>query len=150
GMCSFVTINDYLEKYPEHVKPLMAWCEENVEKWKPEVAANPETAYWVEDERLRTNYRLLQTFDMLSLFFCLGVSEPVELTNVPFRVGDYRSVFLTPLGDGRVTIDPWPFSRPSLGVTLDAKRIVQPIDAPAEAMLVSPTVQKEYNLSTPA
>jgi hypothetical protein len=150
GMCSFITINDYLEDHPEHVKPLMAWCEENIEEWKPEVAANPETAYWVEDERLRTNYRLLQTFDMLSLFFCLGVSERVELTNVPVRVGEYRTVTLTPLGDGRVTVDPWPFALPSLRVTLDAKRIAQPIEQPAEAMLISPTIQKEYDLSAAA
>jgi len=144
NMCSFVTINDYVDKYPEYVHPLVAECEANVERWKAEVASSPETRDWVDEERLWTNYRLLQTYDMLSLYFCLGFDERIELTNVPVANGTTTTLTIEPIGDGRHRIDPYPFRVAPLSVLLDAKRVRQPIVDPAEAMLVSPAVQLEY------
>jgi hypothetical protein len=144
GMCEFVTINDYVERYPDYVRPLVAECEANLERWKAEVASNPDTAEWVEEDRLRTNYRLLQAYDMLSLYFCLGFDERIELTNVPVANGDSATVTIEPLGDGRHMLDPYPLAVSPLRILLDAKRVTRPIEAPREAMLVSPVVQTEY------
>jgi hypothetical protein len=144
GMCEFVTINDYAERYPGYVQPLIAECEANIQRWTAEVASNPDTAGWIGEERLRTNYRLLQAYDMLSLYFCLGFDEPVELTNVPVVNGESATVTIEPLGGGTHTLDPYPLAVSPLRIVLDAKRVAQPIEAPVEAMLVSPTVQIEY------
>ena len=144
GMCEFVTINDYVEKYPEYVTPLVAECEANIERWIAEVGASPETLEWVDTDRLWTNYRLLQTFDMLSLYFCLGYDEQIALTNVPVANGNSTTITIEPLGDGHHRIDPYPFRLAPLPVLLDAKQVKQPIGDPVEAMLVSPTVQLEY------
>jgi hypothetical protein len=144
GMCDFVTINDYADKHPDYVRPLVAECEANLERWKAEVASDPDTAEWVEEDRLWTNYRLLQVFDMLSLYFCLGIDARIALTNVPVTNSDSATVTIEPLGGGRHTLDPYPLAVSPLRILLDAKRVSQPIEAPAEAMLVSPAVQTEY------
>lgn len=65
-----------------------------------------------EDERW-TNYRLLQVYDRLSLYFCLRdveAGEPDVLEPVPrdYR-GDEAAVAIEPAGPWRVRVDPYPF-----------------------------------------
>ncbi len=59
-------------------------------------------------------YAQLQLFDVLSLQLCLTdlqrSGEPRELDAAPTTAGAAETVLtLTPLGEGRVTLQPWPF-----------------------------------------
>lgn len=60
-----------------------------------------------------TNYRLLQVWDLLGLYFTVG--EPYEHAVEPVPIaydGDLHSgvrLSMHPLGDGRVAFDPYPF-----------------------------------------
>lgn len=66
------------------------------------------------DEERWTNYRLLQVFDRLSLYFCLRdleAGEADELSPVPRDYeGNEASLSIEPVSPWRVRIDPFPFS----------------------------------------
>jgi hypothetical protein len=60
------------------------------------------TAAGVDDERRWDDYRLLQVYDLLSLYFCLRDLEGGEAAEV-------AGYALEPVGPWRVRIDPYPF-----------------------------------------
>ena len=69
----------------------------------------------VPEEERWTNYRFLQVYDRLSLYFCLRdveAGEPDTLEPVP---RDYRgaeaTLALEPAGPWRVRVDPYPFAQ---------------------------------------
>jgi hypothetical protein len=66
-----------------------------------------------ENERW-TNYRLLQVYDRLSLYFCLRdveAGEPDTLEPVPRDYdGEEAAVSVEPAGPWRVTLSPYPFA----------------------------------------
>lgn len=70
--------------------------------------------------RFLVNYQLLQMFDFLSLYLCTGDPGPDRLEAVPTSYnGDGRSgvaMTMTPLGDGRIRLAPYPFDIPELAV----------------------------------
>jgi hypothetical protein len=83
------------------------------ERLKASLAADPETAPWVEEKRLMANYKVLQFFDTLALYFHLrhaGEHRQEVYVHVPKSVDDDTSITLRPLGDGRYSLDPFPFS----------------------------------------
>ena len=83
------------------------------DRLKATLAADPETAPWVEDNRLMANYKLLQFFDTLALYFHLRhESERGEeaFVHVPKSVGHDTDVTLRPEGDGVYALSPFPFA----------------------------------------
>lgn len=94
------------------------------ERLKATLAANPETAPWVEEKRLMANYKVLQFFDTLALYFHLRhASEHQEevYVHVPRSVDEDTSITLTPLGDGRYSLDPFPFAGEVLEATCQGR-----------------------------
>jgi hypothetical protein len=66
----------------------------------------------LDAKEVRTNYRLLQIWDMISLYLCsTSVLKPMELGPTPVGYGSEAEVYLKlcPQGDGVVTVDPFPF-----------------------------------------
>ncbi len=83
------------------------------DRLKAELAADPGTAPWVEDARLMANYKLLQFFDTLALYFHLRhESERGEeiFVHVPNSVDEDTDVTLTPKGNGVYALSPFPFA----------------------------------------
>jgi Protein of unknown function (DUF3891) len=68
----------------------------------------------VSEEERWTNYRLLQVYDRLSLYFCqrdVEAGEPDTLEPVPCDyAGAETALSLEPAGSWRIRIDPYPFS----------------------------------------
>lgn len=80
---------------------------------KEELAADPETAGWINEGHLFQNYKQLQFFDTMALYFnCLpeGAREQTVFQNVPQREGFDVEVKLQPLGDGVYSLAPFPFA----------------------------------------
>lgn len=151
GMSTFVVIDQWRTSHPDIVEPLIAECDERIAAWSAEVAANPETAAWVEPDRLWANYRLLQIFDQLSLYFCLGrTSEEITLTNAPVDVHESADLVIRPAGDGTFSLDPYPLARTPLHVALDTKTVRPPMRSPREDLLSAPTRQLEFEVRTAA
>lgn len=91
-----------------------AFIAENEKRQAEQEKNYPQDAFW-------TNYRLLQAWDFLSLYFC--VEDPVEDHVDPVPQGyatDAQTVKLTmtPLKDGDVRIAPYPFDVAPLPVEL--------------------------------
>ncbi len=83
------------------------------ERIRQELAADPATQPWVEEDRLMANYKLLQFFDTLALYFHLRhESERGEevFVHVPKSVDQDSDVTLTPKGDGVYALNPFPFA----------------------------------------
>jgi hypothetical protein len=81
-----------------------------------------------DEEQVRRNYRLIQIWDLLGLYF--GCQEPVDdyMSPVPTReAGPDEGVkmTMTPLGDNRVAFDPYPFDVPNLNVQMTCRRLDQ-------------------------
>ncbi len=90
-------------KYPPEIYEFIARSEPEQERERTEIGGN---TIW-------TNYRLLQVWDLLGLYFTMG--EPYEHAVEPVPTaydGDMASgvrMSMHPLGDGRVAFDPYPF-----------------------------------------
>lgn len=90
-------------------------------------ARQRETCTQVDDGRFWTNYRLMQVWDLLGLYFCC--QDPYEdyIEPVPTRygAGDESGVRLkmTPVSAGKVAFDPYPFDVRPCRVQLSIKRL---------------------------
>jgi len=83
------------------------------ERLKAVLAANPETAGWIEEKRLTQNYKLLQFFDTLALYFNLrhaSEREAEQFVHVPKSPTVDATVTVRPLGEERYAVAPFPFA----------------------------------------
>jgi hypothetical protein len=150
GVSDFLVMDELRAQHGEVLDPLVDECKRLIDDWRRELTDDPEYGSLVVDERLFANYKLLQAFDTMSLFFCLGrdgEGVPVTFQNVPSRDGDSTTVTFTPRGERRVEVDPWPFeSSPGVAV-LDAKVLREPFpDEAGEGLRASPVRQTRYEL----
>ena len=83
------------------------------ERIRETLAADPETAPWVEEAHIVQNYKQLQFFDTLALYFNLRheTDRGIEtFTCVPRDADTDAGVTVTPRGDGVYAFDPFPFA----------------------------------------
>ena len=78
----------------------------------------------VDQAALDVNYRLLQVWDLLGLYFCCAQPRPDFIDPVPL---DYAAqgvrMTITPAGPNRVAFDPYPFDLRPLRVQVRARRL---------------------------
>jgi hypothetical protein len=78
-------------------------------------------ASWLEEQRLWCNYKQLQMYDRLSLYFCTAPPRPAELGPAPLDYEGGETQFtLTPLTERIVSLAPYPFDRSPLPFTVRA------------------------------
>lgn len=90
------------------------------ERIKASLADDPETAVWIEEARLFQNYKQLQFFDTLALYFNRiheGARKVAVFTHVPLSATEDVDVTVTPAGDGVYRAAPWPFAGDGLEAT---------------------------------
>jgi hypothetical protein len=81
-------------------------------------------APFLEDNRIWTNYKLLQVFDRLSLYLCMPPFERGKLGPAPVAVGgDEVRLALGPENEFRVVVTPYPFQPAPLRVTVLARLV---------------------------
>ena len=71
------------------------------------------------EEEVRRNQRLLWAWDFLSLAVCLDWA-PAAVDRIPLAGSEAR-LSLAPAGDGRLTVDPWPFREHAVELRCDAR-----------------------------
>ena len=108
------------------------------------LAGDAESAPWVEQERLFANYKLLQFFDTLALYFnCThaGGRAPESFQNVPRDVGDDVEISLRPAGDDTYALSPYPFREDGLEVYFEGRYLTRfaADDAPDMAQVMRET-----------
>jgi len=102
-----------------HLSPAVeSFIAENEAQQRAQEQGLDTTELWV-------NYQLLQFWDLLSLYFCVRPPYQQHVEPVPkrYQAGEGVRLDLTPLGDGRVAIDPYPFDLPSLPISIPCRRL---------------------------
>ncbi len=101
------------------------------DRLKEKLKADPETAEWVEEEHLFQNYKQLQFFDTLALYFnCVQESERQEAcySHIPMSAAKDTNVDIKPLGDGTYSISPFPFDTNGVEMSFSG-RYLAPVDS---------------------
>ena len=99
------------------------------QRLKATLAADSETRGWDEESRLMQNYKQLQFFDTLALYFNLRHERERQeeiYVHVPRDAETDAEVTVRPVGDGTYSLSPFPFEGDRL-VTQCAGRYVRPI-----------------------
>lgn len=91
---------------------------------KVDLRADPLTKDFSDEKWLQANAQRLEALDRLSLYFCLGPLEGATIDAVP---ADYRGKEidweLQPEGSNAATMEPYPFRRDPLEISILARRI---------------------------
>ena len=91
---------------------------------KVDLRADAATKDFVQEKLLESNSRRLEALDRLSLYFCLGPMEPATIDAVP---ADYKGAEvdwdLQPEESYGATLEPYPFRRDPLEISILARRI---------------------------
>jgi hypothetical protein len=91
---------------------------------KVDLRADPAMKDFADEKWLQANAQRLEAVDRLSLYICLAPSEPATIDAVPV---DYRGLEadwdLQPEENGTVTLEPYPFRRDPLEISILARRI---------------------------
>ena len=113
GLSSMVLI----DKIPPHDRPIaqkMLDGElERQKRLKTELSQDSKTSGWIEDKRLFQNYKQLQFFDTLALYFNrTHPSERGEMTfeHVPLNAGEDATITVRPRGQDVYELSPYPFA----------------------------------------
>lgn len=118
------------------------------------LAEDPDTRAWVEPDHLFQNYKQLQFFDTLALYFnCTheAAREPSTFAHVPLNATADTEVRVTPLGRGRYAFDPFPFASGELELQFNG-RFLEPVpegDSVAGALEAAPTTSQRVWLLEP-
>ena len=93
---------------------------------KAKLGADPEFAALASDQALFSNYKLLQFFDTLALYFNC-TSEALRglstFANVPRKVGDDVTITVTRAKEGVYKVAPFPFATDGLEVPCAVRRL---------------------------
>ena len=77
---------------------------------------------WLEERRLWCNYKLLQIYDRLSLYFCTAPPRPATVEPAPLDYeGGETQLTLMPLTERTVALTPYPFDCSPLPFTVRAR-----------------------------
>jgi hypothetical protein len=91
---------------------------------KVDLRADSRTKDYTDEKWLQANLLRLEALDRLSLYFCMGPLEGATIDAVP---ADYHGKEvdwnLQPEGDHAVTLEPYPFRRDPLEISILARRV---------------------------
>ena len=91
---------------------------------KMDLRGDPATIKFSDDKWLQANMQRLEALDRLSLYFCLGPLEGATIDAVPADyVGTEVDWDLQPEGNDVATLEPYPFRRDPLEISILARRI---------------------------
>ncbi len=94
------------------IKAMLAGELARQQRLRTELAASPQTACWIEEQRLFQSYKLLQFCDLLAIYFNTTHAQARtehSFINVPSTSAGDVTVTITPKGEGRYALRPFPF-----------------------------------------
>jgi hypothetical protein len=90
------------------------------------LAQDPVTAAWIEDGHLFQNYKQLQFFDTLALYFnrtAEGAREETHFEHVPCDAARDVTITLSPQGPGVYALKPYPFGGQAAEFSFEGRHI---------------------------
>jgi len=131
GMSDKVLLNDLAADNRSLAEPMLDGERARQQRLRAQLAADPATAPWVEESHLFQNYKQLQFFDTLALYFNCTHADARVATSFPHVPVDAQSdveVAIAPAGDGVYALTPYPFDRDELTLTFRG-RYLAPVAA---------------------
>jgi len=144
GMSDKVLIDIVPEEYKLLAKSMLENEFQRQNRLKAKLSSDPQTAAWVEDSALFMNYKILQFFDTLALYFnCTHGSqrEQAKFSNVPQNKLSDATITISPVDEFTYSLDPYPFRNDNMEIVFNG-RYLDPIDPdtkPDMAMIMSET-----------
>ena len=126
GMSDFIFIDKISDDAKQDVTDMLNAELERQDRLKKELSANEESAAWVEEDALMNNYKLLQFFDTLSLYFHMTHAEgrgEAKFLHVPDGNGTDHTLTINPTGDGAYALTPFPFAGDSLEISVEGRHL---------------------------
>jgi len=107
------------------------------ERLKAKLTRDPATRGWVEEKHLMQNYKQLQFFDTLTLYFHLrhpSARGEEKYVHVPLDADTDTDVVLRPQADNTYSLSPFPFAGDRLEVRCRGRslRPMQASEAPSD------------------
>jgi hypothetical protein len=91
---------------------------------KVDLRADPVMKAYADDHSLQANLQRLEALDRLSLYFCLAPLEGSTIDAVPVNGnGSEADWDLQPAGNNYVTLEPYPFMKDPLEISILARRV---------------------------
>lgn len=128
-----LTNTTYKEVSPVELHPvfekLLNSEQERQARLKAQLRQNEDTAHWADDAFVMRNYKLLQFFDQLALYFHLThplLHGEIVFTHVPVQpeADEETSIVLRPVTTGIYSLSPYPFSIGEVEVTTEGRYIM--------------------------
>lgn len=151
GMSDKVLLNDLADQNRTMADEMLAGEIARQQRLKTQLASDPETAGWVEETHLFQNYKQLQFFDTLALYFnCIREGErgPSTLSHVPINATKDTDVKVKPVAPGTYAFDPFPFEREGIEVSFNGRYLAPISEGPdvRDALERAPTASQTIRL----
>lgn len=114
------------------------------------LAADPAVADWVEKPHLFQNYKQLQFFDTMALYFNRaheGGRAEASFPHVPMTGDEDATVEIAPLGEGRYKLSPYPLSEDACVLWFEGRYVLPSADGAAAALATAP-VERQFIILT--
>jgi hypothetical protein len=120
------------------IDAMLAYEEARQARLKGALAANPATREWVEERHLFQNYKQLQFFDTMSLYFHLrhaGERGSETYVHVPLNAKADTTVALKKVDKRVYSLDPFPFAGDGLTIICHGRYVMPfPVDFPPDCV----------------
>ena len=124
GLSDKVVILDMGDEAQATLKPFLDGELARQEQLKQELAQDSRAAAWIEEKHLFQNYKQLQFFDTLALYFN-RVHEKARgeaaFPHTPVTADEDVTVTLRPAGNGVYELSPYPFSEEPLKISFGGR-----------------------------
>lgn len=124
GMSDKLLLDALVAQDRELASRMLAAEERRQKTLRQELARDPETAPWIETGHLFQNYKQLQFFDTLALYFnctCAAGRCASTFTHVPLSTTADCEVGVEPVGVGAYAITPFPFSEDGVELSFEGR-----------------------------
>jgi len=124
GLSDFIFIDKIAPENKQAVTDMLTAELERQARLKDQLSSKAESAAWVEEAALMNNYKLLQFFDTLSLYFHMTHTEgrgESKFLHVPDGKGTDHTLTIKPAGDGAYVLAPFPFKSDSIEISVEGR-----------------------------
>jgi hypothetical protein len=148
GLSDFIFIDKIPPEYKPAADAMLIRELERQNRLKEILRSDPVSMPWVEDQALLDNYKLLQFFDTLALYF--QTTHPESRTkgrflNVPDGKRRDHTISISPRSDGTYVLTPWVFATATLEIFVEGRYIApQPPGTNLKVLFESTPKQKQF------
>lgn len=124
GMSDVLLLDSLADENRAVAEPMLDGELERQQRLKAELARYPDSAAWVDEAHLLQNYKQLQFFDTMALYFnCVheGARGPAGFTHVPVNRNEDLTITIAPGDPGVYTLNPFPFQVGGINVTFSGR-----------------------------